>query len=105
MDDTTSAIYGTLGYQAPEIAQTGPSIPSDLFTVGRTLAVLCPTSAGYQTTFAKRSPPPTTCRCSRVRLALPLPRRATAADPDDRFQSADEMAMQLDGVLREVVGG
>ncbi len=29
--------------------------------------------------------------------------RATAADPDDRFQSADEMAVQLGGVLREIV--
>ena len=29
--------------------------------------------------------------------------RATAADPDDRFQSADEMADQLVGVLREIV--
>jgi serine/threonine-protein kinase PknG len=29
--------------------------------------------------------------------------RATAADPDDRFQSAEEMAAQLLGVLREVV--
>ena len=28
--------------------------------------------------------------------------RATAADPDDRFQSADEMAVQLEGVLREI---
>jgi serine/threonine-protein kinase PknG len=29
--------------------------------------------------------------------------RATAADPDDRFQSADEMAVQLNGVLHEIV--
>ena len=29
--------------------------------------------------------------------------RATAADPDDRFQSADELGAQLLGVLREVV--
>ena len=39
-----------------------------------------------------------------LRLAVPLPRsRATAPDRDDRFQSADEMADQLFGVLREVV--
>src|SRR5262249_13580981 len=39
--DASSPIYGTVGYQAPEIAQVGPSVPSDLFTVARTLAVLC----------------------------------------------------------------
>ena len=41
MDDRTSPVYGTAGYQAPEIARTGPTVPSDLFTVARTLMVLC----------------------------------------------------------------
>ena len=40
MDDEECAIYGTLGYQAPEIAHTGPTVASDVYTVGRTLAVL-----------------------------------------------------------------
>ncbi len=40
MDDEESAIYGTVGYQAPEIAETGPTVASDVYTVGRTLAVL-----------------------------------------------------------------
>ena len=40
MDDEESSIYGTLGYQAPEIAETGPTVASDVYTVGRTLAVL-----------------------------------------------------------------
>ena len=39
VDDQTSPVYGTVGYQAPEIATDGPSIASDLFTVARTLAV------------------------------------------------------------------
>nr|BFE77470.1 hypothetical protein GCM10020093_000710 [Planobispora longispora] len=38
--DQDSPIYGTVGYQAPEIASAGPSVASDLYTVGRTLAVL-----------------------------------------------------------------
>ena len=40
IDDEEPAIYGTVGYQAPEIAEDGPSVASDLYTVGRTLAVL-----------------------------------------------------------------
>ena len=40
IDDDEGAIYGTVGYQAPEIAGQGPSPSSDLYTVGRALAVL-----------------------------------------------------------------
>src|SRR5207237_4153034 len=40
VDDEQSAIYGTTGFQAPEVADVGPSVASDIFTVGRTLAVL-----------------------------------------------------------------
>jgi serine/threonine-protein kinase PknG len=103
MDDTTSAIYGTPGYQAPEIGDSGPSISSDLYTVGRTLAVLCTDPRGYQTTYAKSLPtadevPLFAENDSLYRFLV----RATAADPDDRFQSADEMAVQLEGVLREI---
>lgn len=35
MDDQDSAIYGTISYQAPEIAGTGPTVASDVYTVGR----------------------------------------------------------------------
>ena len=38
--DSDEPIYGTVGYQAPEIETDGPSISSDLYTVGRALAVL-----------------------------------------------------------------
>ncbi len=104
MDDTTSAIYGTPGYQAPEIGDTGPTIPSDLYTVGRTLAVLCIDARGFQSTYARSLPAPNDVPLfaehdSLYRFLV----RATAADPDDRFQSADEMAEQLNGVLHEIV--
>ena len=33
-------IYGTQGFQAPEIATQGPSVASDIYTIGRTLACL-----------------------------------------------------------------
>jgi serine/threonine-protein kinase PknG len=104
MDDPTSAVFGTVGYQAPEIAAAGPSIASDLFTVARTLAVLCFDFRGYQSTFRYTLPPqesvPLLARYdSLYRLLL----AGTAPDPDDRFQSAEEMADQLYGVLREIV--
>ena len=104
MDDTESPIYGTKGFQAPEIADTGPTAPSDLFTVGRTLAVLCTPFRGYQNTYEYTLPsvddvPLYATYDSLYQLLL----RATAAHPDDRFQTADEMADQLYGVLREVV--
>ena len=75
MDDATSPIYGTPGYQAPEIARTGPTVPSDLFTVARTLdgAVhRLPGVPGHVPVHApagRRRPP-----LRRARLALPLPR-------------------------------
>ncbi len=103
MDDDTSPIYGTTGYQAPEIARTGPTVPSDLFTVARTLMVLCTDFRGYRGTYRYTLPP-----AAEVPLFVEhdslyrFLERATAADPEARFQSADEMAAQLDGVLREV---
>ena len=104
LDDESSPVYGTVGYQAPEIADSGPSVASDLFTVARTLAVLCIDFRGFQSTFKYTLPP---------KEAVPLFaehdslyrffERATAATPDDRFQSAHEMADQLRGILCEIV--
>ncbi|MEU7562582.1 serine/threonine-protein kinase [Streptomyces eurythermus] len=104
MDDVESAIYGTIGYQAPEVAETGPSVASDLYTVGRTLAVLTFDFQGYTTVYADCLPDPDTIEVFRryesfYRLLV----RATDPDPDRRFGSAQEMAEQLTGVLREVV--
>ncbi|MFF5859041.1 tetratricopeptide repeat protein [Streptomyces sp. NPDC012751] len=103
-DDEESAIYGTIGYQAPEVAETGPSVASDLYTVGRTLAVLTFDFQGYTTVYADSLPDPDTIEVFRryesfYRLLV----RATEPDPARRFASAQEMAEQLTGVLREVV--
>ncbi|WP_369028072.1 protein kinase domain-containing protein, partial [Nocardia farcinica] len=38
--ESYGSIYGTPGYQAPEILQTGPTVESDIYAVGRTLAAL-----------------------------------------------------------------
>ena len=64
MGDTTSPIYGTPGFQAPEIARTGPTVASDLYTVGRTLAVLCTDFRGYRGTYLHSLPPLRTSSCS-----------------------------------------
>ncbi|MDX3539281.1 tetratricopeptide repeat protein [Streptomyces sp. MB09-01] len=104
MDDDESAIYGTVGYQAPEVAELGPSVASDLYTVARTLAVLTFDFQGYTNVFVDSLPDPEHIEVFRryesfYRLLV----RATDPDPGRRFSSAQEMADQLTGVLREVV--
>ncbi|WP_327291068.1 serine/threonine-protein kinase [Streptomyces sp. NBC_01198] len=104
MDDTESAIYGTVGYQAPEVAEVGPSVASDLYTVARTLAVLTFDFQGYTNVFVDSLPDPGHIDVfSRYESFYRLLVRATDPDPDKRFASAEEMSDQLLGVLREVV--
>jgi serine/threonine-protein kinase PknG len=102
--DTVSPVYGTAGFQAPELDHAGPSIASDLFTVARTLAVLCVDFEGFQSTWRYTLPAqrdtPLFQRCDSLYQLLS---KGTAPNPDDRFQSAEEIADQLHGVLREVI--
>jgi serine/threonine-protein kinase PknG len=100
--DGDGAIYGTVGYQAPEIGADGPSVSSDLFTVARALAVLTFEFKGYQSSF-KFTFPDGVPLLEQQESFSRLLRRATNADPDRRFGSAGEMAEQLTGVLREVL--
>jgi len=103
-DDDHSAIYGTVGYQAPEVPDIGPSVASDIFTIGRTLAVLAMEFRGYQSTYAASLPAvDDTPLFQRYDSLYRVLAKATAVDPDDRFQTADELRDQLLGVLREVV--
>jgi serine/threonine-protein kinase PknG len=100
--DDDGPIYGTVGYQAPEIEDEGPSPSSDLYTVGRTLAVLTFDFAGFQQQYRFQLPdnePLLTQQGSFARLL----RRVTHRHPARRFQSAGDMAEQLTGVLREVL--
>ncbi|KOV92238.1 serine/threonine-protein kinase [Streptomyces sp. NRRL B-3648] len=104
MDDVESAIYGTVGYQAPEVGEAGPSVASDLYTVGRTLAVLTFDFQGYTNVYADSLPDPDSIDVfHRYESFYRLLVRATDPDPARRFASAQEMAEQLTGVLREVV--
>jgi serine/threonine-protein kinase PknG len=101
-DDEQSPVYGTVGFQAPEIATHGPSPASDIYTVGRTLAVLALGSAPVRDGAPTPLPDdhPVLVRYESFhRLLL----RATDPDPDGRFGSTDEFAEQLAGVLREVL--
>jgi serine/threonine-protein kinase PknG len=106
MDDQDSDLYGTIGYQAPEVPERGASIASDLYTVARTLAILSIEFAGFQDEkrYATSLPPvqdvPEFQRYESFHRFL---QKATAAEPDLRFQSAAGMAEQLVGVLRQVV--
>jgi len=95
-------IYGTVGYQAPEIETEGPSPSSDLYTVGRTLAVLTFDFAGFQGQNKFQLPENEPLLAQQESYARLL-RRATHRHPARRFQSAEEMAEQLTGVLREVL--
>jgi serine/threonine-protein kinase PknG len=102
--DDDSPMFGTDGYQAPEVGSTGPTVASDLYTVGRTLALLCADVPDYRTTRRHTLPPqadvPVFARFDSLYRFL---ERATDPEPERRFPSADEMADQLLGVLREVV--
>jgi serine/threonine-protein kinase PknG len=103
MDDETSAIFGTVGYQAPEIATTGPTVATDVYTVGRTLAVLVMDVPQERGRFVDQLPGPETVPVlakheSLYRAIL----RATDPDPARRFSSMEELADQLTGVLHEI---
>ncbi|GAA0498493.1 putative serine/threonine-protein kinase [Paractinoplanes deccanensis] len=103
-DDMDAAIYGTVGYQAPEMATAGPSIASDLYTIGRTLAVLTTDFRGYQSTFKDSLPDRGEFEVyQRFESFYRLLQRATRPDPAERFVDAAEMTEQMIGVLRQVL--
>jgi serine/threonine-protein kinase PknG len=100
--DSDEPVYGTVGYQAPEIETDGPSVSSDLYTVGRALAVLSFEFKGFQGRFKDSLPDAVPVLAQHESFARLLA-RATHRDPGRRFASAGEMAEQLTGVLREVL--
>ena len=102
-DDTDAAIFGTIGYQAPEVPKTGPTVASDLYTVGRSLAVLVLDWPGWTTTEVERLPDRAAHEVLVEHDCLwRFLERACAPDPADRFRDADEMADALHGVLCQV---
>jgi serine/threonine-protein kinase PknG len=97
-------LYGTRGFQAPEIARTGPTVASDIYTVGRTLAVLTlrmPSEHGrYLDGLPDPADEPVLARYEFFHRLLLC---ATDPDPRRRFPSARAMSAQLSGVLREIL--
>jgi serine/threonine-protein kinase PknG len=105
IDDDHSPIFGTVGFQAPEVATVGPSIASDIYTIGRTLLVLVADVPRYQSSFATMLPPVADVPAfAQFDSVYRLVQKCCAPAPADRFQSADELLVQVLGVLREVVG-
>ncbi|WP_066523972.1 serine/threonine protein kinase [Corynebacterium bouchesdurhonense] len=97
-------IYGTKGFQAPEVATEGPSIESDIYTVGRTLAALVvelPKDGGV---YVDGVPTPNDEPLFRRYISLyRLIARCCHPDPARRFHSTGELEAQLLGVVREVI--
>ena len=95
-------IYGTRGFQAPEIVRTGPTIATDIYTVGRTLAKLTVELPDdrYAETLPGRDEIPLFQQFESFYLLLV---RATNPLPAQRFSSAEEMANQCKGVLHEIL--
>ena len=100
--DPEGDIYGSRGFTAPE-AQSDPVAVSDLFSIGRTLAVLV-MDFDYQRAHEVDLPTPAEQPILRQHESLyRFLLKATHSDPQVRFQTADAMAEQLRGLLREIV--
>jgi serine/threonine-protein kinase PknG len=95
-------LYGTPGFQAPEIVRTGPTVQTDIYTVGRTLAELTLNLRTRKGRYVDGLPEDDSVLTEYDSFARLL-RRAIDPDPRRRFASAEEMSGQLLGVLREVV--
>ncbi|MDA2891164.1 protein kinase [Mycolicibacterium sp. BiH015] len=103
MDDPDCPIYGTPGYQAPEIAWTGPTVATDIYTVGRTLAVLVTDLPLQNGRFADSLRDPVDEPVLRQHDSLRrIIMRATAPEASRRFSSIEEMADQLTAVMYEI---
>jgi serine/threonine-protein kinase PknG len=104
LDDPDGDIYGTVGYTAPEIAEDGPTVSSDLYTIARTLVVLLTNIPNFSKDNRYQLPKPhEEPLFARYESLYRWLLKSTAAQPGDRFGNAEEMADQLLGVLREMV--
>ncbi len=101
--EDTGYIYGTPGFQAPEIVATGPTVATDIYTVGRTLASLTVNLPSKHGRLLDGLPDPAEEPLFRQYEAYyRLLRRATNPDPAQRFSSIDELSTQLTALLREI---
>jgi len=97
-------IYSTVGYAAPELGSSGPSITSDLYSIGRAIAVLVTEFTGFQSSHRNKLRTPLEAPVYQQYDSLyRFLQKACHDDPNMRFQHAEELAEQLVGVLREIV--
>jgi Protein kinase G tetratricopeptide repeat/Protein kinase G rubredoxin domain/Protein kinase domain len=94
-NDHDSPLRSTAGYGAPELPTRGASVASDLYSVGRMLAVL-------KEDVVLQTPQADVPRFTLFESYGRFLKRATHPDPERRFASAEEMAEQLAGVGREI---
>lgn len=102
-DDRTSDVWATEGFVAPEVAPggAGPSVASDVYALGRTLAVLL-FDFDHTRSHALRLPEPSRVPllAARPRLAALL-RRATATEPADRHRDVEAFGVEARAVRAE----
>lgn len=91
LDDRVTPVWGTEGFLAPEIApgEPGPSVASEIYALGRTLAVLL--GRPVLPHLAPRTPLPAT-------VLDPVIDRATASDPGRRHGDVGALAADLAAV-------
>jgi serine/threonine-protein kinase PknG len=98
-----SDVYGTAGFYARE-AVKHPSPQTDLYSICRTLAYMVTMMDLSQPIFGL--PPQQEYQVFQEYPALyRLLAKGTHGKPERRFQSAEELAEQLQGVLRQAEGG
>ncbi|RLK53754.1 serine/threonine-protein kinase PknG [Actinokineospora cianjurensis] len=101
--DSDNDAYGTVGFMAPEVENGGdrPTVHADLYTLGRTLAVLSFPFAEFSGKYVHALPDDLSFEGPYESFGRLL-RRAAHPDPAHRFTSADDMREQVLGVLAEV---
>ena len=96
-------VYGTHGFFAPEAIKS-PSSDTDLYSICRTLAYLVSQMDLAAPIFGM--PSSESYKAFREYPALyRLLAKGTHKNPAQRFHSAEDLADQLNGVLRQIVGG
>jgi serine/threonine-protein kinase PknG len=106
-NDPDAPLWGTKGYYPPELEATGqkvvPAPQTDLYTIGRALLEMV---TGLDVEAIPFGVPPVTAYevLSQHPALYRFLERACHADPAKRFQTAEVMAEQLRGVLRQIEG-
>ncbi|SDW24492.1 serine/threonine-protein kinase PknG [Amycolatopsis xylanica] len=107
-EDDKGAVFGTEGYQAPEIDDPRdprrPCPDTDLYTLGRTMAVLGFPFAGFTEQYKHSIPPLGQIHwLERQESFHRLLIRAAHPEPARRFTAAEDFRDQVAGVLAEVL--